>query len=52
MLYMRFTPTGSGQWTAFTNRKPVAKVTVRNGHTNRAISREELSCLSAFMQEL
>ncbi len=58
MLYMHFSPVGQSQWEASTpvkSKLPIAKVTRRNGHcsvtVNRALSREELDSLSAFMEE-
>lgn len=54
MLYTRFTPIARNQWEVTApvkSKKPIAKVTPRSVTVNRAISREELDSLSAFMQE-
>ena len=58
MTYMRFSPTGRSKWDVLApvkSAKPIATVTRRNGRcsvtTDRALSREELESLSAFMQE-
>lgn len=57
MLYMRFASPQPNTWTASTS-EPIANVRLHaDGHcsatitTDRALSREEMSCLSAFMRE-
>lgn len=58
MLYMHFSPVGRSQWEASTpvkSKKPIAKVTRRNGRcsltADRALSSEEVASLSVFMDE-
>lgn len=58
MLCMRFESQRPNNWTATTKSKPIANVKLhRDGHCSatisphHALSREEMSCLSAFMKE-
>ncbi len=57
MLYMRFSPIGPDQWEASTISGPIAKVSLHGDGrcsvipSDRAISREEMDSVSAFMQE-
>jgi hypothetical protein len=58
MLYMRFERTAPAVFTAFVSNQPIAHVIHdKNGLTRawigpgRAVSRDELSCLSLFMQQ-
>lgn len=61
MLYMRFSPVSRNTWEVSTpvkSTKPIATITrSRNRQcsvtvcSDHALSREEMSCLSSFMQE-
>jgi hypothetical protein len=54
MTYMRFSPTGRSKWDVFApvkSTKPIATVTRCSVTINRALNREELDSLSAFMRE-